>query len=258
MLDIPSTAMSSSMLSASTVGKHLSISYAFGIHETDKMDDALTLEQLEPVFRAYRGSDRNRCVALAVEAWPQMSSAMPDSVETDFWGMLVDLARDYSDWHEVACTTDSVVGFLFGRRCGSPSTRETVGFARTFLSAMYKIARKSSARQVIPIFCSCMLTELKIQFKNPGHDGEVAFLVVDGRHRGKGIGKCLLKRFVEFAREKDVKAISVYTTDPGCNWRFYETQGFKKVVEFDDDIGTYLEGSPSRGLILSLDLRARV
>jgi GNAT superfamily N-acetyltransferase len=80
-------------------------------------------------------------------------------------------------------------------------------------------------------------------------------LVVDDKFRGIGIGRQLLERHLEHARMKGVGVISVYTTDPGCNWGFYEAYGFKKAVEFDDDIGSYLEGVRSKGLIFTLDLR---
>ena len=211
--------------------------------------------QYSVTTRMYRDSDRGRCVALSVEAWPQMSAALPDGVATDFWGMLFDLAHDYSDWRQVAHTSESVVGFIFGRSISSPSVRELAGYGRTFTSGMLEIARKSSLRELTPILCTCVLSELKIQFKNPGSDGEVAFLVVDGRYRGTGIGKRLLSEFISHARSKGVKSVSVYTTDPGCNWGFYEALGFEKAVEFDDDVGTYLEGTTSKGMIFTLDLR---
>ena len=206
--------------------------------------------------RAYRHSDRDRCVALSVEAWPQMSAALPGGAATDFWGVLFDLAHDYADWHEVACVSDSIVGFMFGRSLRSSSARESIGFGWRFLSGMYNVARKSSFADMIPVFCTCVLSELKIQFKNPSCDSEVAFLVVESGYRGKGLGKRLLRTFIDHARSNGRKSMSVYTTDPGCNWGFYEALGFKKAVEFDDDVGTYLEGSPSRGLIFTLDMRA--
>ena len=132
-----------------------------------------------------------------------------------------------------------------------------VGYLGRYLSAMVRIAKKSSCRFWIPILITCILSELKIQLKSPGCEGEVAFLVVDGKHRGAGIGKYLLNRFIEHAFDAGVNTMSVYTTDPGCNWRFYQAQGFEKAVEFDDDVGAYLEGSSSKGLILTLDLSTR-
>ena len=186
-----------------------------------------------------------------------MSSAFPDGLATVFWGLLYDLACDYSDWREVACVSDSVVGFAFGRERGPLSTREIVGSFGSYLSAMVRIARNSSCRFWVPMLITCILSELKIQLKSPGCEGEVAFLVVDGKHRGAGIGRHLLNRFIGHALDAGVNTMSVYTTDPGCNWQFYQAQGFEKAVEFDDDVGAYLEGSPSKGLILTLDLNTR-
>ena len=228
----------------------------FCVDGTGNMDEDAPPEYQDIVStRAYRDNDRDRCVALSVEAWPKMSAALPGGAAADFWAILVDLAHDYADWREVACVSDSVVGFIFGRSVRSSSPRESIGFGWRFLSGMYNVARKSSFADMIPVFCACVLSELKIQFKNPSCDSEVAFLVVDSEHRGKGVGKRLLRMFIDHARSNGRRSISVYTTDPGCNWGFYEALGFEKAVEFDDDVGTYLEGSPSRGLIFTLDLR---
>jgi hypothetical protein len=71
------------------------------------------------------------------------------------------------------------------------------------------------------------------------------------RHRNR---RHLLERHIDHAKRKGAHILSVYTTDPGCNWGFYEAYGFKRAVEFEDDIGSYLEGSRSKGLIFTLDL----
>jgi ribosomal protein S18 acetylase RimI-like enzyme len=205
-------------------------------------------------FRGYVSGDRRRCVDMSVAAWPGVNSSLPPGVKADYWSLLVDLAYEYSDVHEVACYKDTVVGVIFSRMTGAPSLMETLAFLRVYLSGLFRIARKVGIVRAFPLEFRSALTELKILLKNPESDGEVALLVVDDEFRGIGIGRHLLQRHIEHAKRKGARILSVYTTDPGCNWGFYEAYGFKRAIEFEDDIGSYLEGSRSKGLIFTLDL----
>jgi len=216
-------------------------------------EESLSPDDFE--FRGYVCGDRRRCVDLSVAAWPGGNSSLPQGVKTDYWSLLVDLAYEYSDVHEVACYNDIVVGVIFSRMTGTPSLMETIAFLRVYLSGLFGIARKVGAAKSFPLEFRSALTELKILLKNPESDSEVALLVVDDKFRGIGIGRHLLERHIEHAKRKGAHILSVYTTDPGCNWGFYEAYGFKRAVEFEDDIGSYLEGSRSKGLIFTLDLK---
>ena len=211
-------------------------------------------EQGRPTIRTYRPSDRETCVRMSVEAWPKMSSGLPSGTAPDFWGMLLDLAYDYSDVREVACISESVIGVLFGRRRGRPKMHETISQVRTFLSAMLGMARKTKLRDAISMFCTLLLSEVKIMFNTPPSDGEVTFFVVDVGHQGRGVGSILLDDYLSQAKAVDVRTVSLYTTDPGCNWSFYERHGFRRVAQFGDDFGTRVEGEPSRGLMYLLDM----
>lgn len=206
-------------------------------------------------FRPYASGDVARCVDLSVAAWPAANSGLPHDIKVDYWRLLVDLACKYSDIHEVACYDGKVVGVIFTRTAGPPTVAEKVSLLRVYFSGLLGITRKMGVVKAFPLEFSSAMTELKIILKGPESNGEVALLVVDAEFRGVGIGRQLLERHLELARGRGVGVISVYTTDPGCNWGFYEAFGFKKAVEFDDEIGSYLEGSQSKGLIFTLTLR---
>ncbi len=218
------------------------------------MVDAKPLTEYDPVIRPYEDSDRGACVAMSIEAWPRMSSGLPGGVASDFWGMLLDLARDYSDSHEVACVSGSVAGVLFGRRRGALSTPEAIGQARIFLSAMRGIGRKCSFRERVSLFSTLMLTEIKVFFNTPDCDGEIAFFVVGPGYQGSGIGNLLLESYLAHARSGGLRRVSLYTTDPACNWGFYERRGFRRVARFGDDFGARIEGEESYGLMYVLEL----
>ena len=55
-------------------------------HHTRGADDVVRI-------RPYVSSDRDRCVAIAVDAWPVMSSGLPGGTASDFWSMLLDMVE---------------------------------------------------------------------------------------------------------------------------------------------------------------------
>lgn len=61
-------------------------------------------------------------------------------------------------------------------------------------------------------------------------DGEVSLLIVDKNYRGKGIGKKMINKIFEYAKEDNMKNIEILT-DESCNFKFYENCGCKKVYE---------------------------
>jgi len=207
-----------------------------------------------PITRQYRSEDRSRCVELAIEAWPGLTSGLPPEIREDFWGMLIDFADGYSDWKEVSCVDGEVVGFLFGRTRPPPSFREAIGLLRILIEPFRSMRKKAGTAATIALFSRNILEELNIILKTPESDGEVVFIVVGSGHRGRGIGRMLVDRFIEEAVRRNSKAISVFTTDPGCDWRFYEARGFERVASFDDDVGSRYSGAKTKGFIMMLRL----
>ena len=207
-----------------------------------------------PVTRQYRSEDRAICVELAIEAWPGLTSGLPPEIRKDFWAMLIDFADGYSDWREVCCVDGEVVGFLFGRTRSPPSFREAVGLLRILIEPFRSMRKKAGTAATIALFSRNILEELNIILKTPESDGEVVFIVVGSSHRGQGIGRMLVDRFIEEGVRRDSRAISVFTTDPGCDWRFYEARGFERVASFDDDVGSCYSGVKTKGLIMMLRL----
>ena len=67
---------------------------------------------MDITFRQYVDDDLDRCAALATEAWPFLSIVTED-IHSLMEGF-VKFSLLWSDYTEVCCTNDQVVGFLFG------------------------------------------------------------------------------------------------------------------------------------------------
>lgn len=61
-------------------------------------------------------------------------------------------------------------------------------------------------------------------------DGEISIIILDKNYRGRGIGKKMLQKIFEYAKDDDVKCLQILT-DESCNFRFYESLDCKKVYE---------------------------
>ncbi len=210
-------------------------------------------------FKPYAPGDIPACARLARDAWPA-------GRETGFQGSELAGMEGYmryslgsSNWTDMAVAEDGLVGFLFGRIDGLPGTPvpetsalgELPSLARTFL------ARERVTPNLLRLFWSLVMTDVKLALNTPRSDAAVEMLIVDSAHRGKGVGGMLLDRFLRAAEASGSRLVTVYTDELMSDWQFYEHSGFRRVATFHDDITSHYAGSPSRGFVFALDLGAQ-
>jgi ribosomal protein S18 acetylase RimI-like enzyme len=210
----------------------------------------------ELYFRQFNGKDMARCSEIAVDVWPIVSALVPKENAVEFMSACVEISRLWSTWLEVACILDTVVGLLFGR---IDTDRDLITELKTSLSywvigmklIFQRYGRLSKPFTFLRRFIS---TQTKARRSSPKSDAEVTLFVVDSKYRGRGIGKALMDRFIDTAREKGVRVIMLYT-GPMNNWRFYERYGFKRCGTFDDDLSSYLKNEDMKGFIYAMDIQ---
>ena len=207
-------------------------------------------------FRAYGVEDLERCTQLSTSAWRGLFSFAGEEGEANLMRFSVEFYTATATWQEVACISGNVVGLLFGK---VDSDLPSFAAIRTFLadSRVYlKLLAGSYGK--IPKRTKVMRLGISddrnIRANSPVADGEVTFLVVDESYRGMGIGRQLMDRFVAHARSKNAKKITVNTTDPICNWEFYEQYGFKRFSSFRDGLSSYALNREVKMLILELNI----
>lgn len=211
-------------------------------------------------FRPYRTEDLRRCADIAAEAWPPKEHITQDKDRSRIMEPYVEIAAAWSNWSDVACLdSGEAVGVLFGEaRAGSQAGagRRIVG---SELRACAKLAlgRYSKVERPLPLLWCFMMTEAKLLANRPEADAEIMLLLVDSRHRGKGIGRMLVDRFVRNALEHGSRRLSVYADDKTSNWGFYESYGFVRDGLFFDNWSTYYNGYRSMGIRLVLDLTGK-
>jgi GNAT superfamily N-acetyltransferase len=211
----------------------------------------------EVTFRSFRTDDLSACASLVAEAWPVMAALVQEEEGAKFARSYVELSHAGSTWLEVACLGDRVVGFLFG----SIDADQTIviqlkAFVSSLLVGLKVLAgRYGRLTRPLTLLTKYLATARKVERNSPASDAEVELFVVASAHRGEGIGKALMDRFVGGAQRKKAKVIKVYT-DPLSNWGFYESYGFTRWSTFDDDLNSFLKSEEVEGFIYAMDTPA--
>ena len=71
-------------------------------------------------------------------------------------------------------------------------------------------------------------------------DGEISIIIVDEKYRNTGLGKEMILKIFDEAKNDNMKNIQILT-DESCNYKFYENVGCVKVYE-----KTILNGEPNK------------
>lgn len=213
--------------------------------------------QQEVRFRRYRLEDIPACAVIAEDAWPAGPAIASEAQELSNMKGYMRWAASVSNWTEVASISDTVVGFLFGR-IDNYSEKESP--KKSLLGETPSVIRSFFADRRVTLnhmrfIWNLALTELKVNLKMPSSDASIEMFIVDSKHRGKGIGRELVNRFLSTAKEAGSSLVTVYTDNRMSNWQFYERCGFRKVETFYDNITSHYFGEDSLGIIFTLDLK---
>jgi ribosomal protein S18 acetylase RimI-like enzyme len=192
---------------------------------------------------------------MAARVWPSAHLLVePGEAEALFRGY-VEASLAAASWAEVASDSRGPAGFLLGRiedddtfllRCSAFWKR---------LKVMWNFIRGSYGRLKDPrgFVRALRTTDKKVRELCKNMNGEVVLFVVDPDYQGRGIGTALMDRFLDYARARGAKTVSL-ATDIDSNWRFYEIYGFKLFARFYDDNMAFLHGIPAASSIYRIDL----
>jgi len=203
----------------------------------------------EASFREYRPSDRPRCVEITASAWPELIRSRLGLTTVEWY-------EGSATWKEIAYISDTAVGLLFGK---IDSDLTALGRLRMFLThvmvylkLLFGLYGKVPHR--LTFIKNGMSDDRNIRANSPQVDGEIAFFVIDAAYRCRGIGKQLMGRFIDDAKKKGAKRISVFTTDPGSSWGFYEKYGFRKYSSFRESFLSFARKEEVTAIIYVLDV----
>ncbi len=203
-------------------------------------------------FREYSKKDLERCIDMTVQSWPELKLGGFDIATMDWYGWL-------ATWKQLACVDDKPVGLLFGRiyRDTGAIGNAKVPLAHAVVYTKILLGMYGKTPRKLKSIKESIVGDKDIDKNTPDVDGEITFFVVDSAHRGKGIGRELLSRFVEHARSRGAGKIAVYTSEPGSDLRFYERNGFTRYSTFRDAFMSVIRNEEVKAMFYVLEVGPR-
>ena len=208
-------------------------------------------EHIEEVkFRPFQPEDIDACTRLAWDAWAADPDEPDEGVDPRVMTGYVRSFLARSNTNEIAYDSHGIVGFLFGR-IGRVRTSSLIG---EFSMIPHFMFQRYGAPASPIILAHFFLTEFKVMVNDPKSDAEINLFIVDSRHRGRGLGTMLMRRFIESAKKAGCKLLTLYTDDQLSNWKYYEKQGFTVVATFHDSLTSYFTERSAKGIVYAMKL----
>jgi len=164
--------------------------------------------------------------------------------------LFVEACLLWSDWAELAYESQEAVGLLICKIV--KKDWRTVSRLLAYFMLLVRFIL-GGPPQDLRFLWNFLLTDGKVAKNQPRADAEIQTVIVHSSHRGEGIGKALLDRFISAARqEAQIRTVRTYTTPALTNWRFYERYGFKRMGTFYDNFSSSYVASKDANAIFYL------
>jgi len=125
---------------------------------------------------------------------------------------------------------DEPIGFVLVTTDSSAFLNEIV---RNRLCKFLKIGIKSSVRSMENFKNNVEIVLSSIFSKSESNIGEIYIIAVKKPFRGKGIGKLLIKKSIEFIEDQKLDGIKIKTISSNTKWiNYFYSEGWKKEREF--------------------------
>ena len=183
----------------------------------------------------YRDRYYQQCVDLMGDTWdfnrhfPQLRT--PNLINELFFSAAI-IGADHSE--VIIDEEDRVHGYLFGVIAPQPGDR--IRAARKALGLAvrsgwhYLVGNLGRRRDVKRLFHEFMVLNKALEAERNDGDGYVGLFFVGSSLRGLGWGRRLMQSFQDRCGAHGRERIYLWT-DKGCNYGFYDHEGFKRIVE---------------------------
>ena len=181
----------------------------------------------------YHRSLNQQCVELMSDTW-NFNALFPDHTKTNLINRLffteATILADYSQ--VIIDQTGRVGGYLFGildHSFPAKASRfwKTLGYG---LLVIYHVlmGHVGPRKFVLKRGKELLGVMGSLDSKKTKTDGFVSLFFVSSTLRGQGLGKKLMENFESHCKTLGFQRIYLWT-DKGCNYKFYEAQGFERI-----------------------------
>ena len=198
------------------------------------------------IYREIRPTDIMSCEIMVAKTWEKNLHLKNSGDSAGLASMMLNNMMENANYMEIADKDGEVAGFLLGKTSMGKKT-SILETASLYFNSAYKLMFNSNIcfhqkTKLMSVFAESENNQKKAMGRMRV-DGEVCLFVVDSKHRGFGIGKKLMDRFLEHCKTNHAELV-ILKTDESCNYGFYDNYGFRRVKTYYDPLVAYEGISP--------------
>ena len=180
------------------------------------------------VLREYQKSDRPALESVIREAWHYDRFCSPKTAQK--------MARVYlgncltnQTFTQVALIDNVPVGIMMGKN--NATHKCPFSLRMQLIGSIISLYLSKEGRQISKIFEGVNGIDKELLSRcGKDYKGELAFFAISEKCRGKGLGKQMFEKVVEYMRAEQIHEFYLFT-DTSCNYPFYEHLGMTRRCE---------------------------
>lgn len=189
--------------------------------EQNKMSESI-------IFREFKEADRSELEQVIRETWCYDRFCTPKTA-AQLANVYLSSCLANQTYTQIALVDNVPVGIIMGKNRASHKCPFSLQLKK--IKAIVKLMISKEGRSVSKIFGGINGIDKELLNLCPtNYQGELAFFAIRQNCRGKGIGKALFQKVVEYMRSQKIQNFYLFT-DTSCNYGFYEHQGMKRKQE---------------------------
>lgn len=180
------------------------------------------------IFREFQESDRPALEQVIRETWYYDRFCTPKTA-AQLASVYLTSCLANQTFTQVALIDNVPVGIIMGKNRTSHKCPFSLQLKK--IKSIVQLMISKEGRSVSKIFgCVDRIDKELLKLCATNYQGELAFFAISQKCRGKGIGKALFQKVVEYMSSQKIQNFYLFT-DTSCNYGFYEHQGMKRRQE---------------------------
>ena len=176
------------------------------------------------IFRAFEESDYPALEQVIRETWCYDRFCTPQTA-AQLASVYLTSCLANQTFTQVALVDNVPVGIIMGKNRATHKSSFSLQLKK--IKSIVKLMISKEGRSVSKIFGCVDGIDKELLTRCPtDYQGELAFFAISQKCRGKGIGKALFQKVVEYMRSQKIQKFYLFT-DTSCSYGFYEHQGMK-------------------------------
>lgn len=180
------------------------------------------------ILREFQKSDRTALEEVVREAWHYDKFCSPKTAKKMSHVYLNNCLTNQT-FTQVALIDGVPVGIIMGKNIEKHKC--PLSFRMRLIASIISLYISKEGRQISKIFeCVNGIDKELLSRCGKEYKGELAFFAISEKCRGKGLGKQMFQKAVEYMRSQNIPEFYLFT-DTSCNYPFYEHLGMTRRCE---------------------------